>query len=286
MRLLALAAASTLALGAASCAPHPNYAARTALDCPDHQGELDRTGVSPDGKSCTYRGDGGTEITLQLTPVNGDATTTLDAIEASLVGPAAAPGAKPAEAPAPAAAKPEKPETAEKTDKPVPAAGPGDAAAQAARQASQDTAGGGKTADWDTGDHGSVTVNGKAVVVGDGDHAHINLPGLHIDADDNNARVNIGGIHIDANDNEATIHVVRDVRLRGEAFSREKRGLRATFIAKRDNLPDGYHFVGYEASGPKTGPLTVAIVKSRDEINDGDRLYRDIRRLVRRNGGA
>jgi hypothetical protein len=44
--------------------------------------------------------------------------------------------------------------------------------------------------------------------------------------------------------------------------------------------------VGYQASGPKAGPLTIAVVKSRDDIGNGGRLYRDIERLVRRNGGA
>jgi hypothetical protein len=130
--------------------------------------------------------------------------------------------------------------------------------------------------------------DGKAVVVGeDGDGtAHVHLPGLHIDAEGDNAKVDIGGIHVDANEDEATVRVFSDVRLRGEAFSREKNGMRATFIAKRDNLPDGYRFVGYEASGPKSGPLTVAIVRSRNEISHGSRMLHDLQRLVRRNGGA
>jgi hypothetical protein len=278
MRLLAFAAVSGLALGAAACAPHIDYAHRTSLDCPDRLGGLQRTGMAADRKTCAYRANGGTEVTLQLTPVvNGDAGATLSAIEASLVGPAAVAAA--GKAPD-AAATPVEPAKSE------PAASAGSDAAKAAREAREDTRGGGKDAAWDTGHKDSVVIGGKAVVVGDGDHANINLPGLHVEADDRNAKVNIGGIHIDASDDEATVHVTRDVRLRGEAFSREKRGLRVTFIAKRDNLPDGYHFVGYEASGPKTGPLTVAIVKSHDEIADGNRLYHDIQRLVRRNGGA
>lgn len=280
MRFSAFAAVSSLALGAAACAPHIDYAHKTSLDCPDRLGGLQRTAMSADRKTCAYRANGGTEVTLQLTPVvNGDAGATLSAIEASLVGPATVAGADAGKA-ADAASTPAKPAKTE------PAASATSAAAKAAREASEDTRGGGKDADWSAGHKDSVTIGGKAVVVGDGDHANINLPGLHVEADDRNAKVNIGGIHIDASDDEATVHVTRDVRLRGEAFSREKRGLRVTFIAKRDNLPDGYHFVGYEASGPKTGPLTVAIVKSHDEITDGNRLYHDIKRLVRRNGGA
>jgi hypothetical protein len=278
MRLTAFAAVSALALGAAGCAPHIDYAHKTALDCPDRQGELTRTGISADHKSCTYRASEGAEVTLQLTPVaNGDAGATLSAIEASLTGPAtpAADGGKTPAAPA----KPAKPA--------VPASS--NDADRAAREASEDAGAiksSGKDSDWDSQGKETVTINGKPVVSTDNDHAHVSLPGLHIDADDNNAKLDIGGMHIDANDETATFRMMRDVRLRGEAFSREKRGLRAFFLVKRDNLPDGYRFVGYSASGPKTGPLTVALVRSRDEVNHGDHLYRDIQRLVRLNGGA
>ena len=76
------------------------------------------------------------------------------------------------------------------------------------------------------------------------------------------------------------------MRLRGEQLSREKRGIRATFISSRKNAADGYRFVGYEAAGPKVGPLTVAVVKSKSEIDQDDRLYKAVRRLVRANGGV
>jgi len=279
MRVILLtAAASTLALGAAGCAPHPDYAHRTALDCPDRQGELERTGIATDRKSCTYRSRDGAEITLQLTPVSGDASTTLAAIETSLIGPAAA-----KDSTSGAAETPEAPQPPAPPKSPTPP----DDAAKAVAEAHRDARAGDDGEDWNAGSHHGVTVGGKAVVVdGDDQEAHVNLPGLHIDADGDNAKVDIGGIHVDASEDQATVRVQRDVRLRGEAFSREKNGLRATFIAKRDNLPDGYRYVGYEASGPKQGPLTVAIVKSRDEISHGSRLQHDLERLVRRNGGA
>jgi hypothetical protein len=303
MRILAFAAVSALALGAAACAPRVDYAHRTALDCPERQGELQRTGVSPDRKSCTYRASEGAEVTLQLTPVaNGDAGATLEAIEASLTGPSA-PGAavksdaaeakadeaKADEAKADGAAKTADAAKAGKTPATAPAAASGSDAERAAREAAEDARAGAKTGSdtaWNSDDDHVVVGRNRHGEVRVHDNAHVSLPGLHIDADDDNARVDIAGVHIDANDSEATVHVVRDVRLRGEAFSREKRGLRAFFIAKRDNLPDGYRFVGYQASGPKAGPLTVAVVRSRDEIDHGDHLYRDIQRLVRMNGGA
>ena len=96
----------------------------------------------------------------------------------------------------------------------------------------------------------------------------VDLPGIHITANENDesAKVRVGPISIDANDSSATIRSRREVRLRGEAFSREKRGIRATFIYTGKDLPAGYRFVGYEAGGPKTGPIAVAIVKSTTVI--------------------
>jgi len=273
MRLIAFAAVSALALSAGACAPRVDYAHKTTLDCPDRQGELRRTSVAPDQKSCTYRADEGAEITLQLASVNGDAGAVLSAIETQLTGPAA-PGQTP------------KADADAKAGKAAPASvsstGSADAA-KAAQEAANDASAGGGKGDWDDKDSVRDARNDR----GRGhDNAHVSLPGLHIDADDDNAKVDVAGIHIDANDSEQTVHVMRDVRLRGQGFSHERNGVRATFIAKRDNLPDGYRWVGYQAGGPKTGPLTIAVVKSRDEISDGGRLYRDIQRLVRRNSGA
>jgi hypothetical protein len=114
----------------------------------------------------------------------------------------------------------------------------------------------------------------------------VDLPGIHISARDDDANVQIGGIRINANGDESTVHIIREVRLRGEALSRQKRGIRATFISANKGDPNGYRFVGYEAAGPKTGPLTVAVVKAKSEIDHDDDVARDVRRLVRRNGGA
>lgn len=284
MRLaILLTAVSAAALGTAACAPRVDYAHKTSLDCPDRQGELQRTGVAPDRRSCTYAAGSGTEVTLQLTPANTDANTALTAIEASLTGPAAA-GAAPAKTEAAAAAP--KPPTPPPPAKPIAASSDADRAAQ---EASQDARGTGadsaKDNDWNTGrHHHGLTINGRHVV--DDDDGEVDLPGVHVSSRGDHANVDVMGIHVDANGDDATVHVMREVRLAGHAFSRERDGVRATFVAKRDNLPDGYRVVGYQAAGPKSGPITVAVVKSRDDISQGDRLYRDIRRLVRRNGGA
>jgi hypothetical protein len=282
MRLYAFAAISALALGAASCAPHVDYAARTRLDCPDIQGELTRVSVAADGKSCLYR-SGEVDVNLQLTPVSGDPYSTLKGIETSLVG-------------AQTTASAESSAGSAKAQKASDATAAHAGAAKAAQEAAADAGEHSHDADWNAddkdgdkdGDKGSVTIDKTGAHVatgGDHDHAHVNLPGLHIDADDDNANIDVAGIHINADDGRQTVRIMHDVRLRGQPFSRERRGLRATFISQQDNA-GGYRFVGYEASGPKAGPLTVAIVKSNDEIDNGNRLYHDIQRLVRRNGGA
>ena len=126
------------------------------------------------------------------------------------------------------------------------------------------------------------------VVTEDGGTTRVNLPGIHVVANENDetATVKVGPLTIDAGDDGATVRMRRDVRLRGEALNPEKRGLRAMFIYTGDDLPEGYRFVGYEAGGPKRGPITVAVVKSKSEGPDGSDLYPDLKKLVRRNGGV
>jgi hypothetical protein len=277
MKLLALAAASSLALTAGACA-QTKPAARVALDCPATQGDLTRTGVAADRKSCTYRTADGGEVSLQLIPVTGSASATLQAIETSLVGDAArardAAVVDDASADAVAAVADAR-ATAEDARR---------VAAEAERDAAQAAA----TAELDAdGPHVTVKKDGKTIVAdGDGETAHVRLPGIHIDAGDEDAQVKIGGLTINAQEDEATVRISRDVRLKGEALSRQKRGVRATFIYTGKNLPDGYRLVGYEAAGPKTGPLAVAVVKSKSDSEDGGEVYGDVKKLVRRNAGV
>lgn len=112
--------------------------------------------------------------------------------------------------------------------------------------------------------------------------ADITLPGVRIQAAGDKANVQVGTLYVDATDNGAVIREARDTRLLGEQLSMQRRGYRATYIVARNDLPDGLTSIGYEAGGPRTGPLTVAILKmkSRDQV-----VHRDVRRLVRRNGG-
>lgn len=292
MKTLLFLAASALALGAGACTPNPKPQLRTALDCPASQGDLTRTNKAIDGKTCTYTSSEGAEVSLQLVAVKGDPTATLQGIEDAIapkVAPTAAAAAEDAKA-AVGAAK-------DAADTAKDAADAAKDAAQAAGDAAKDAAAAAREAAQDAGHSASATVSigdkddwnsdhkGK-VVSGDGESTRVDLPGIHISARDDDANVQIGGIRINANGDESTVHIIREVRLRGEALSRQKRGIRATFISANKADASGYRFVGYEAAGPKTGPLTVAVVKAKSEIDHDDDVARDVRRLVRRNGGA
>jgi hypothetical protein len=298
MKTLLFLAASALALSAAACAPHPKPDLRTALDCPASQGDLTRTNKAIDGKTCTYTSSEGAEVSLQLVPVKVDAAATLKGIEEAIAPKAASSVAAAGEdAKAAAGAAKDVADTAkDAADAAKDAANAAKDAAQAAREAAQDAgrtngAASSYAVQEDANpDHKGVDIqidkHGRKIVSGDGESTRVDLPGIHISAHDDDANVQIGGIRINANDDESTIHIFRDVRLRGEALSRQKRGIRATFISTNKADPNGYRFVGYEAAGPKKGPLTVAVVKAKSEIDHDDDVARDVRRLVRRNGGA
>jgi len=265
MKTLLFVAASALALTAAACAPTARPDLRTALDCPASQGDLTRTGKAADGKTCTYRSSEGAEVSLQLVPVKGDAAATLQAIEDQI---------------APAVTRTAADEaTKDAADAAKDAAAAAKEAVEDAGHAVSATDGAGDKVDIQIDKHGHR-------VTADGDTAKVDLPGLHISANDEDANVRIGGIRINANGDEESVHIIRDVRMRGEALSRTKRGIRATFISSGKSDPNGYRFVGYEAAGPKTGPLTVAVVKAKTEIDHNGDIARDVQRLVRRNGGT
>lgn len=272
MKTLTLLAASALALTTAACQRPATLNAK--LDCPATQGGLTRVSAAADGQSCVYRETDGAEVTLTRMPVKGTARATLAALENELKTLGGTPTG------------------ASSADK---AAAPG-AAAEAARIEAEARADAkvGQKIDEDI-DVAVKDAEGSAhfrATVEDGengeDHTRVDLPGLHVVAEGDKADVSVGPIHIDADgDNStATIKMYREVRLRGEALSREKRGLRATFIYAGDDLSGGYRYLGYEAGGPRTGPLTVAVVKSKSRSNQHSDMYEDVKKLVRKNGGV
>jgi hypothetical protein len=274
MKSLLFFSACALCLGAAACAPRTPASARVALDCPSDRGDLKLTATAPDRKSCTYVTSEGDEVSLRLIPVSAGYEAALQPVEQELQGEvmtdqeaAKVAGAKVAESVSKASS------------------GTASEAAKAAKEAADDAL---LHVQEGRKEHDEDSPN--KVTVGDDDdhggHADINLPGIHISADDdkNSAKIDVGGVHIDGGEDGATIRTSRDVRLRGEALSPQKRGFRATYMLAKDNLKDGWKAVGYEAAGPKTGPIAVAVFK----VHQGHRLNvsEDIKRLVRENGGV
>ncbi len=276
MRHLTLLAAAASLAALAACSPKVDLShddrkpsgkreplrVITKLDCPDKQGELTRVSAAADGRACVYAGQNA-EVTLNLVALNGgDAEAALAPIEADL--------------------KTLMP--AMRTPPPSPPGAPG---------------------------HES---------------ARIRLPGVKIDAHDKGADIRIGGLTINANDGSAEVKVAKNVTIRDGASEkqvterasggnstvsvkasndeegdvdihantdgaqiRQRRGgdgVRATLILASDKSTSGYRVVGYEARGPKGGPLAVAVVKAKGRDGSDHDIFEDMKTLVRRNVGG
>jgi len=243
---------------------HAPLRAISKLDCPERQGELTRVSAAADGQSCVYSGQNA-EVTLSLVSLNGgDAEAALAPIEADL------------KALMPALKSPPTPAT------------PGDKPR--------------------------------------GESAKISLPGIKIDAHDNGADIKIGGLTINANDDGAEVKVAKNVTIRdgdttrhvtertsggnsnvsvkasndaegdteihatddGAQIRQRKGGdgVRATLILASDKAASGYRVVGYEARGPKGGPLAVAVVKAKGRDGSDHDIFQDMKTLVRHNVGG
>ena len=267
--LLFLSTCGLVLIGLAACAPITQPGARVALDCPAEQGDLKLSNTSPDGKTCLYSTRDGDQVSLRLIAASGNYRAALAPIEKELEGevaPTTPADAKAADASAKVAtAKANATSTSQ--------------ASKAAQEAEADAKGAVTKGKTDSDDEDKIEVNGNR-----GDHAHIDLPGIHINADNDKANVSVGGINVDARENGATVRMTRNVRLRGEAFSRQQNGFRSTYILAREDLKDGWKSVGYEAAGPKTGPITVAVFKAHEGRHRD--VSEDVKRLVRRNGGV
>ena len=283
MKHLLLLSACGLALTTLSaCGPSVPATARTALDCPASEGDLKLKSVSQDKKTCDYASDDGDQVQLRLLPVSTTYQAALQPVEQELRGQLGgdAQADKPAgtgdQGSVPAAKV-----SAESAKAADAAAKQAAADAQVDNHRSQGDHDGGDS----KGDTVSVGTSGVTVSAnsGPGDHADINLPGLHISADDDKAKINMGSVDVDAGEGGATVRADRAVRLRGEAFSRERRGFRSTFILAHEGLKDGWRAVGYEAGGPKAGPVTVGVFKARSHSHS---IAEQVKTLVRRNGGV
>ena len=130
-------------------------------------------------------------------------------------------------------------------------------------------------------------------------NVNIRLPGINIHAGDEKANISIGSLHIDADDSTDTVHMrgghggrgrgqfTIDASHGGAVIRAEGGGrdVRSTLILASDQTgPQGWHVVGYEARGPRSGPLVVATVRSKSDEHDA--TFADVKALVRRSAGA
>ncbi len=278
-----------LALGA--CESRSEYRARKAerqalkvvskLDCPETQGNLKRTAVAADGVSCTYAGDG-SEVTLKLVAVSNDPGKALEPIEAEVKGlfPAL----------------PATPQT------PATPAKPGEPAAPA------ELAPGTKTETTKS----KVSMPGITVETEEGkdtDKARVRMPGVSVDADGDKAKIKIMGIEINADEDSSEIRMTRErwsindgdfdidttggkAKIKSDGgFSiggKRKQGYRTTFVKTTEAADAPWSVAGFEAQGPKRGPLVVAIVKAKrtaDGEGESKHLFRDANALVNKQFG-
>jgi len=128
------------------------------------------------------------------------------------------------------------------------------------------------------------------------DDVDIRLPGVTIKAGNSGADVNVGGpdgAQINANNDGAEIRVQRNVEIDGKTVESETRrrkhgddGVYSRFILASDKATDGWAVVGYEARGPKGGPLVVATLKAKRGHDSDDDSFSDASDLVRHNVGG
>jgi hypothetical protein len=249
MAVEASVALAFVALAVTACnPPHPPAKAPlkviSTLDCPKTEGDLNRQSIAGDGKSCVYTGGGDTQVTLTLVALDGQDSRL--ALE-----------------PIEAQLKAEVPAvTAGAPPKTPP---PGGAATHAVAEKNKDKV------DIDLpGLH--IHTNGGGATVSDVESHNGN------DHDSDNANVRVGGdgegVNINAGHGGAQIRIDE----RGS-------GIRARFILASDTAgPHGYKVVGYEARGPKEGPIVVATLMTKSD--DHDAMRHDIHKLLRRNVGG
>lgn len=126
----------------------------------------------------------------------------------------------------------------------------------------------------------------------------IDLPGLSIHAKGDAANIRVGGMHIqgrgdgDGGSVKVTGHAYPGSRLSVDAndgvaiirTSTAGPNVRSTFtIASDTAAPSGWRAVGYEARGPRAGPLVVAVIKTK---GDHEAVFGAVYGLLRRTAGG
>lgn len=141
----------------------------------------------------------------------------------------------------------------------------------------------------------SDAATAKAEASGE-DSVDIRLPGVTIKAGDSSADIDVGGddgARINANDDGAVVRVQRNVEIDGKTVESEVHrrrhrddGVYSRFILASDKGAGDWSVVGYEARGPRGGPLVVATLKAKRGHKSDDDSFSDADALVRHNVGG
>ena len=266
-----------------------------ALQCPETMGSLTRKGsAQADGKVCVYTGPRGAEVSLHLVTLDDQtADQALKVFETQLLSvmPHTAAQMQQGEARAEAdAARAEAAAGRAAADGAQASADGAQAAADSAQAAADGVRAGAAAASADE----TVDVTAPGVrVEARNDRARVRLPGIRIDTDGDKASVNIGGLHINTDDSDASVNLSSSeetvsIQAHEDAAQIRTRApgdaTRQTFLLT-DNRPSeaGWRLVGYEARGPRGGPIVVATVRAKDRNSDG--VFDDAKDLVTLNVG-
>lgn len=240
-----------------------------ALQCPETVGGLTRKGsASGDGLVCNYTGPRGAEVSLHLVQIGA---TSVDAVLAGFEARLAA------DLPAAAARVDSQTEQADAGSAPTGA----DAAS---------VSGSGEVLS-DAGSTGTarVTVPGVSIEARE-DRSSVRLPGIRIDTDGENANVRIGGMHINSTDGQQvqvrspTVSINASDQATEVRASEQGDAIRVHYmLTDATPEPGGWALVGYEARGPRVGPIVVATVRAKE--GNRNSIFEDARELVTLNVG-
>lgn len=276
MRLSALLLTSAVGLSLAGCGDVelPRYKGGkadeisrlkvvTQLECPESQGDLTRVRVEANG-SCVYAGPKGSEVTLRLVSTDkgesGEALKGLDDEIRGLMPRAAAVAAEDAGV-----------NMSTSVERSA-AAKIGAASAEVAAKAEAE-----KEESVDVRLPG-LTIRTK------GENATVRMPGIHIEADDSQGNgeraqvdISIGGkvLVVRARDDASEIRTTYEGADVHTAY----------LLIDEKAAPSDWTLAGYEAAGPKGGPLVVAVVKAKAGESDKEKAFKDAKRLLERNVG-
>jgi len=128
---------------------------------------------------------------------------------------------------------------------------------------------------------------------GDKGSAHIDVPGVHIDAHGDKAEVRVFGVTVDADKDKANVNAGLGANKASVSADDHGAEVRATnvdatnanmvlILASEKPGPTGLRAAGYIARGPVSGPLLVAQFRSNEQ-HQGFNEDHDVRRLMERN---